>query len=50
MKSILFGTSFLFIGFTFSQGLKLDPKAYQSVKQFEPTPKGTLKTIDDKSK
>ena len=37
MKSILFGTSFLFIGITFSQGLKLDPKAYQSVKQYEPS-------------
>ena len=37
MKSILFGTSFLFIGITFGQGLKLDTKAYQSAEQFEPT-------------
>jgi hypothetical protein len=36
MKSIIFGTSFLIIGITFSQGLKLDAKAYQSAKQFEP--------------
>ena len=37
MKSIIFGASFLFIGITFSQGLKLDADAYQSAKQFEPT-------------
>jgi hypothetical protein len=37
MKSILFGTSFLFIGITFGQGLKLDAKAYESAEQYEPT-------------
>ena len=37
MKSILFGTSFLFIGITFGQGLKLDAKAYQSAEQYKPT-------------
>ena len=36
MKSIIFAATFLFVGMTLSQGLKLDPKAYQSVKQFEP--------------
>ena len=37
MKSIIFGASFLFVGITFSQGLKLDADAYQSAKQFEPS-------------
>ncbi len=39
MKSIIFGASFLFIGITISQGLKLDAQAYQSAKQFDPTEK-----------
>lgn len=37
MKAILFGASFLFIGFTFCQGLKLDAKSYKSIEQYEPT-------------
>ena len=36
MKAILFGASFLFIGFTFCQGLKLDAKSYQSLEKYEP--------------
>ena len=44
------GTASMYLIDTFSEEAMKVGKVIKKVKQFEPTPKGTLKTIDDKSK